>query len=120
MDAILGAIVGLIAGPVVSLMVFVAEQELAGKGEADAVGCTICNVIIGGFTGVIVVATAVTILVPALGLTPQSPNPLLWGALMGALIGAPLGAINGALIGASWRWIRFSASVNNTHLSSNH
>lgn len=105
-DAALGAIVGALAGSMVCLMVSVMERELVHQGRIDTTSRMACNVIIGVSTGVIAISTAITILIPALGLTTSlSPGPIPWGVLVAALLGLPLGALVGGLIGASWRWL---------------
>lgn len=102
-DAVLGAIVGVITGTLVSLAITAVESELKRQRENGLGSQAICNVIIGAFTGVIVVTTAVTLLILGLNITTfTAPSPVPWGVIVGALLGLPLGILVGGGVGAGW------------------
>lgn len=106
-DLVFGTVVGILSGIVVALVVGVINQALIQqKKEMDLVGCSICNAIIGAFSGAIVTTFVVIVMVSLMHFPANPANPEFWGVFLGRLVGTPLGIVMGLTIGGSWRWLQ--------------
>lgn len=111
-DLVFGAVVGVLSGIMIAVVVGVINQMLVQqKKAADLVGCSICNAIIGAFSGAIVTTFVVIIMVSLMQFPSHPSNPQFWGVFLGRLVGMPIGIVMGLTIGGSWRWLQLRAAV---------
>ena len=106
-DLVFGTVVGILSGILVALVVGVINQVvMLQKSEVDLVSCSICNAIIGAFSGAIITTFVVIVMVSLMHFPANPTNPEFWGVFLGRLVGTPIGIVMGLTIGGSWRWLQ--------------